>query len=116
MSIIYLLVFKILFSELAVSVDTGCISGVVFDDRGGALIGATVMITGTAYGAMTDRFGRYEIENIPIGTYSVTSRMPGMGESIIEGVVVIADDVVIQNFVLESRPRSRGSSFIIIKI
>lgn len=57
---------------------TGTISGTVRDkDTGEPLPGASVIVEGTKLGAIADREGRYTVEDVPVGIYSVTVRMVG---------------------------------------
>ena len=50
----------------------GTLSGAVRDDNGNALIGANVRVVGTSQGAATDRFGRFVIAGVGLGTYTVS--------------------------------------------
>jgi hypothetical protein len=60
---------------------TGKISGTVMDrETREPLVGATVQIVGTTYGAATDVDGRYDILNIPPGEYSVRATFVGYQE------------------------------------
>jgi outer membrane cobalamin receptor len=43
------------------------------------LVGVNVILEGTEYGAATDQEGRYEIRNIPAGTYNLVFQMIGYG-------------------------------------
>ena len=51
---------------------TGKISGTVSSNDGQPLVGANVIVDGTAMGAATDADGQYNILNVSAGTYSVT--------------------------------------------
>ena len=79
---------------------TGKIVGRVTDENGTPLIGATVLILGTQYGAMTDPNGEYFIINLAPGTYDVQARMVGMEEVTRAGVEVIADLTTRADFAL----------------
>lgn len=70
---------------------TGRIAGVVRNTDGEPLIGATVMITGTEYGTMTDSNGEYLLHNLYPGEYILQARMVGKSEQTVEGVHVSAD-------------------------
>ncbi len=103
----------LLFVSLAATAGTtGKIAGRVTDTDGQPLIGATVMITGTAYGAMTDSNGEYFIINLQPGTYNLLSRMVGMGEQTKEGASVIADMTTRMDFVLD--PEAVGNIVITV--
>ena len=78
--------------------DTGSISGVVCDTSGNPLIGATVIIMGTSYGAMTDANGGYLIENLEPGSYTLQASMVGMGRSIAPDLVVQSGRTTVYNF------------------
>jgi hypothetical protein len=75
----------------------GTISGVVRDERGGALRGATVSAVGP--GAMaaanSDQDGRFSIEALPAGEYVVRAHMPGFIASRRESVRVGASPATV---------------------
>ncbi len=45
------------------------VSGVIRDDAGAALVGATVRLSGTGYGSVSDATGEFRIGNVPSGNY-----------------------------------------------
>jgi hypothetical protein len=49
----------------------GRVSGTVTDSGGAAVGGAHVVLAGTAFGAVTDASGRYLIERVPAGSYTI---------------------------------------------
>ena len=65
----------------AQTVTTGSLTGVVRDAQGGVLPGATVTAvhtpTGTSYDAVTDAEGRFNILNVRVGPYDITTTMSG---------------------------------------
>ena len=64
-------------TSLAVA-QTGTIRGTVSDQVSQeALVGANVILTGTAMGASTDVRGKFVITNVPAGQHSLTVRMVG---------------------------------------
>ncbi len=67
----------------------GSISGQVFDrsTRTG-LAGANVVVVGTELGASADEAGRFLIQNVPIGTYTVEASMMGYQTQARANVVV----------------------------
>ncbi len=90
---------------LLLTSSSGIIHGRVTDSSTGEpLCGATVMIVGTAMGAMTDRFGMYTITDVTEGTYALQVRMVGIGEVTVEGVEVVPDVAAEQDFQLHYYP------------
>lgn len=79
---------------------TGKIAGRVTDTSGNPLIGATVMIVGTSFGAMTDANGEFFIINLEPGSYNLAANMVGMASSTANGVSVSADLTTRMDFVL----------------
>ncbi len=80
---------------------TGIIAGSVKDTDGNPLVGATVLIEGTPYGAMTSPQGEYVISALPIGYYIVRVQMVGRVTTTISGVAVEADNLSRIDFELE---------------
>ncbi|MCB2231308.1 TonB-dependent receptor [bacterium] len=67
-----LLLVLLLLIPLQVFGQTGQIKGRITDEKSGeAVIGASVLITGTSMGAMTDVDGRYQILRVEIGAYDL---------------------------------------------
>lgn len=81
---------------------TGKIAGRVTDNSGNPLIGATVMIVGTSFGAMTDANGEYFIINLEPGTYNLAANMVGMAGSTVNGIQVSADLTTRMDFTLNT--------------
>ena len=103
----------LLFVSLAATAGTtGKIAGRVTDTDGNPLVGATVMVVGTSYGAMTDPNGEYFIINLQPGTYSLQARMVGMGEQTKEGASVLADMTTRMDFLLN--PEAVGNTVITV--
>lgn len=84
----------------AVAGTTGRIAGVVRDSTGDPITGATVMISGTEFGTMTDSNGEYLIHNLSPGGYTLLARMVGKAGQTIEGVQVSADMTTRMDFEL----------------
>ena len=88
---------------IALSSEESCsIEGTVSDSAGNPLIGATVMVVGTPYGAMTDAIGGYSIINLEPGIYSVHTTMVGMQDSTISEVSLDAGSETELDFALSS--------------
>ena len=68
------------------------------------LIGASVMVEGTKYGAITDADGNYIIINVEPGEYSVSASMVGYRKVITTHIIVAADRTTDVNFTLLSTP------------
>jgi hypothetical protein len=68
----------------------GSISGIVTDNEGGTIAGATVRLEGTTFETTTDGTGNYLIENIPAGIYNITVTRDNYKERIINEITVIA--------------------------
>ena len=68
-------------STSAAGQGTGTISGTVEDESGGVLPGVTVTVTNASTGGslttVSDGQGRYEISNLPAGSYEVRGGLPG---------------------------------------
>jgi len=77
---------------------TGSIAGKVTDNQGNPMVGATVMIMGTSFGAMTDANGEYFIINLSPGTYTLKASMVGMGSAMSPSIQVVADATTTYDF------------------
>lgn len=86
-----LLVLLLLASALAQQ-PTGVIEGVVTDEKGAAIAGATVTITEKATGRqivlMTNNEGYYVARSLPPGSYSIKVEQQGFTTGVIEDIVV----------------------------
>ncbi|MCK5133721.1 MAG: TonB-dependent receptor [Candidatus Sabulitectum sp.] len=106
-------VFLILLLPLtAAALSTGVIVGLVEDSEGKPLVGATLIIEGTPFGAMTTPYGEYVIAGLAPGTYTVQARMVGRATARVEMVVVEADNVSRVDFELEED--ATGSTVILV--
>lgn len=85
-------------AALAQTVTTGTLSGVVSDEQGGVLPGATVVgvhePTGTRYEALTSSDGRFTIPGVRVGgPYTVTVTLAGFRDQTERGVnVALGED------------------------
>ena len=92
---------------------TGIIGGTLTDPGGVPLVGATVMVEETGFGAMTDQDGEYVIAGLAPGRYTVVGRMVGRVTSRMEGVEVVADRLTRIDFQLEEDPT--GNTVIVVE-
>ncbi|MCD4706947.1 MAG: TonB-dependent receptor [Candidatus Sabulitectum sp.] len=108
---IYLIVLITIAME-ALSASNGVIAGRVQQPDGEPLPGATVLLGGTPYGAMTDGLGEYVIAGLQPGTYSITARMIGRNSITVEEVTVEANSVSRLDF--ELKEDASGSTVIMV--
>ena len=85
--------------EEAVWAETGTLAGMVTDvSSGAALPGANVVVEGTDLGAAADASGSYLIENVPAGSYTVTTSVIGYKSS--SESVTVGTGTAVVNFSL----------------
>jgi len=73
---------------------TGVLQGTVSDSTTGIVLpGVNVIIRETGQGAASGTDGRYTIDNIRAGTYTVTVSMIGYRKSIFSGIVILQDHI-----------------------
>lgn len=80
-----------LLPSFAFASSTGALTGIVSNSSGDIIVGVTVMVAGTQFGAMTNSSGEYYIPRLAPGDYSLTARMVGMGAVTMEGITVVSD-------------------------
>lgn len=81
---------------------SGRIAGKITDKKTGEeLIGVSVQIEGTSIGAATDFEGKYIINNVPVGTYTLLVSYISYNKKILKGVEVKAKEVTTYNISLE---------------
>src|SRR5438128_729487 len=87
-----LLLLTLLFAVVAGAQTTASIKGVVTDQRGGAVAGATVTVRNTAQGVerttTTNSSGEYEVPALPPGTYSVEIKAKDLQPQIAQNLVL----------------------------
>ncbi|MFZ1684296.1 MAG: TonB-dependent receptor [Candidatus Zixiibacteriota bacterium] len=89
----------------------GKITGVVTDSQTKEpLVGVSVSIVGTTMGASTDQDGRYNILNVPVGTYTLKVSAVGYSNVEIANVEVSADLATYQNQALSSQVTDIGKT------
>ena len=90
---------------VAQTITTGTISGVVVDQQGGLLPGATVSAlhvdTGTTYTAVSQLDGRFSLLSVRIGTYKVKVALSGFKDQEQADVAVALGEERILNYKLE---------------
>src|SRR5271165_5514075 len=93
-----------IFASLAMGQSTSAIQGTVSDATGRAIPGASVTVRDPAHGVdrqqATDSAGIYYVPALPVGTYSVTAKAPGMAVTEAKGVVLDVGMTVKQDFAL----------------
>jgi outer membrane receptor for ferrienterochelin and colicin len=96
--IIEIFVFLIAFQTTVFS-QTGIIRGKVIDNTTGEeLIGATIIITGTTTGTITDFDGNYTLSNLEPGNYSIACSFVSFETQTVTDVVVETGNVTLLNF------------------
>ncbi len=81
---------------------SGSIKGKVIDkETDEPIVGATVKVLDTKYGATTDKKGRYVIKNVPIGKYKLVATMIGYKAKEEEVTIKKDDEVDSENFKLK---------------
>ncbi len=83
--------------------DSGTLTGVVTDDYGAPVAGATVVLDGTDYSATTDADGRYTITDIEPGAYTVTGTAAGYDLELQHDVAVGGGETVELNLAASSK-------------
>ncbi len=85
---------------------TGTIQGKITDTAGVALEGASVVVMGTAFGAVTDHEGVYTIYNVPPGTYTLRVTALKHRTKVISSILVTAHRATTQDIRLAVDSRS----------
>src|SRR6185369_5042127 len=84
---------------------TGTIRGVVTDNSGAALVGATVKIKNTATGETrtltTNTQGEYSAPDLPVGVYQVAISQPNFKESVNQAVELHVSSTAVVNAMLQ---------------
>ena len=79
-----------------------CVRGFTGDAHGVPLIGASVIISGTARGALSDTSGNYFIDRVPVGSFEASCRMAGLLDQTLPCYGIQGDTLVL-NFALGPR-------------
>jgi Carboxypeptidase regulatory-like domain/TonB-dependent Receptor Plug Domain len=83
---------------------TGKIEGRVHDEAGVPIPGAQVYLVSSAFSGVADARGRFFINNIPAGTWTVRALFVGYRPVEVQGLRVLAGQTVTQNFELTASP------------
>lgn len=71
-SFAFLIIVVLLLTFSASAQNSGKIIGKITDkSTGDFLPGANIVLVGTSYGVSSDRYGNYQINNVPLGTYTL---------------------------------------------
>lgn len=89
-------------TSLCAAASVGSITGIITDrDTKQYLTGANVILDGTQLGAATDVNGRFEIRNVPVGSYSIRVYMIGYKTQARANVHALANRPTVVNIALE---------------
>jgi outer membrane receptor for ferrienterochelin and colicin len=77
---------------------TGTITGKVTDDKGNPLQFANVLILGSQMGGQTNALGVFTVVRVPVGVYTIRTRMVGYQQQDIPGIHIDANKTSTVNF------------------
>ena len=98
---LFLFIFLVIYAPVH-SQNYGTITGFAFDGKSQEpLIGVNVVVQRTVLGASTDRNGRFTIERIPAGTYSLKVSTMGYKTRTVDNVIVRSGKTTHLNISLE---------------
>ncbi len=103
-----------LISCLSFADTKGKLSGRITDEKNGPIIGANVLLVGTAVGAATDADGYYAIINIFPGTYELRISSLGFRAKVIQGVRVSAGNTTTINESLSEQAIELGQEVVVL--
>jgi outer membrane receptor protein involved in Fe transport len=96
---------SISFAQRSDTLYKSIISGSVLDETTKQpLANVNILLLNTMYGAATDQEGRFVIENVPIGRYSITARIIGYEQQSVADITVLPKRTTTVNFELELKP------------
>ena len=89
----------------------GVIAGSVKDDKTGeALVGAAISVVGAKLGTTTDLDGKFSIQNVPAGLYSLRVLYSGYAQKVVAGVAVGGSETVRMDITLEPTSTEQGDA------
>jgi outer membrane receptor protein involved in Fe transport len=94
---------------------SGRLAGRVTDKKGQPLPGANISFVGVPLGAASDADGRYNVLNVPAGTYNVRFSLIGYRALLVEKLVVSADQLTPQDAALEEAPVQLAEVVVVAK-
>lgn len=100
MRVLYLLVFFTMICSALFAQNTGSISGTVKTSDGSPAEFVNVSLKGTPKGTVADKNGRYKIQNIAPGTYTLVASFIGL-ESQQQDVEITSDEKKVIDFTLK---------------
>jgi hypothetical protein len=91
-------------STLVFASGGGAVEGVINDESGAAIAGATVRVrragTNAEISSTADAKGRYRAQGLPQGLYSITVESPGFKKTVVNGLTVLAGRTAHNNVTL----------------
>ncbi|RPH93319.1 TonB-dependent receptor, partial [candidate division KSB1 bacterium] len=89
-SVLFLFMLQMIFIHPAMAGESnGSLNGLIVEaETGEPLIGVNVMLQGTSLGAASDLDGRFQVRNIPAGTYDVAATAIGYAKLTVSHVVI----------------------------
>ncbi len=88
-----LVILTLVLTNVVFSQQTAEIRGSIVDSTTREpLVGATILVTGTALGASADLDGKYSVKKVPPGTYDLRVSMIGYGVKVVKGLVLKAGE------------------------
>ncbi len=90
-----LVLFLLLVNSFCIFAQTYSISGIITDEDGKPLTGANVVLIGTGRGAAADKNGKYEINNLNPGSYTMEFSMIGYNSVTIAGKKITNSSVTV---------------------
>jgi len=101
-----LVVFLLAVASLALAqTDRGTITGTIIDPAGAVVANAPLELkgveTGSVYPAVSSATGNYTFTQLPVGTYELTTTVPGFKKSVRSDITVNVQDRVRVDAALE---------------